>query len=103
MSRTCLVYIRNKRPFPQVLRDGHDKAPGDRGLQAPRGDAQRGAAHLRVQARVPLHLRLGDPRQAPLGRNLLQRQRAQREWRKSRRKTFNPAGIGGGRGRGGGK
>ena len=82
MKFYCTAQYLPALPSPplQVLRDRHDQAPCDRRLEAAGGHAQRGAADLRVQARVPVHLRLGDQGPAPLRRDLLQRQRAQREY-----------------------
>ncbi len=65
--------------FTQVLRDGDHQAPGHRGLQTPSSHSQRGSAHLRVQARVSIHLCLGDQGQAAVGRGVQQRQCAQRK------------------------
>ena len=48
-------------------------------LQAESGDAVRRGRHLAVQEGQPDHVRLGDPRQAPLRGRLLAGQRPQRQ------------------------
>jgi hypothetical protein len=68
-----------RKHCPQVLRDGVDQAARHRRLQAPGGDPARGEQDRRVQARVSVDLRLGDPRPAAVRGRLQQRQHPQRE------------------------
>ena len=63
----------------QVLRDGQLQGGRDRRLEAEGGDAVRRGRHLAVQEGQPDHVRLGDPRQAPLRGRLLAGQRPQRQ------------------------
>lgn len=63
----------------KVLRDGIDQAEGDWRLQAARRHQRRRRQDIAVQARVPVHFRVGDPRPPAPGGHLQQRQHSQRE------------------------
>ena len=56
----------------QVLRDGFDQTARHRRLQAARRHLQRRDQNRRVQARMPVHLRMGDPRPSALRGRLQQ-------------------------------
>ncbi len=63
----------------QVLRDGLDQAARHRRLEAARGHVLRRHQDRRVQTRVSVHLRLGDPRPPALRGRLQQRHHPERE------------------------
>ena len=65
----------------QVLRDGIDPAARHRRLQAARRHQRSRQQDLAVQARMPVHLRVGDPRSPAPGSRLQQRHHPQRKWR----------------------
>ena len=61
----------------QVLRDGVDQAGGDRRLEAEGGHAECSGRDLRLQARQPDDVRLGDPRPTAVGDGLRPGKRAE--------------------------
>lgn len=61
--------MRVQDPGP-VLRDGQHSAAGNRRIQATGRHAGSGAQDQRVQARVSVHIRLGDPGSAAAGQCL---------------------------------
>ena len=74
-----LQRLRVQDPRP-LLRDGIHPAAGDRRQQAPRRHQRRRRKDRPVQARVPVDIRLGDTRSAPLRERLQPGQHPQREY-----------------------
>ena len=76
---TGIPRVREQDPRA-VQRDGVHPAGHNRRQQATRDDPKSRRGDQGVQGQGPGHLRVGDPRQAALGRRLRQVQRALREF-----------------------